>query len=84
MRECRLPRKEFSFSEKHCIVITKESWEDILYQDIQPMNGPDDIPEWKRVYKQISFQDITADGINMSKQELLDTLSEQVIGEYIE
>ena len=83
MREWRLPLKEFSFSEKHWLVITKESWEDVLYQDLQPMDGPDDIPEWKRAYKHISFQDITANGINMSKQELLDTLSEQVIGEYI-
>jgi hypothetical protein len=85
MREWRLPKKEFSFSAKQSLVITKESWEDFLYQELQPMNDPyDDIPEWKRNYCHISFQDITNDGINISKQKMLDILSEQTIGEYIE
>jgi RNA polymerase sigma-70 factor (ECF subfamily) len=46
--------------------------------------SPDDIPEWTRVYKNISFQDITKEGVNITKLEMLDMLSNQVIGEFLE
>lgn len=84
MREWRLPMKEFNFSEKHCFAITKETWEGYLFQNLEPMDGPDDIPEWTRVYKNISFQDITKEGVNITKLEMLDMLSNQVIGEFLE
>lgn len=84
MREWRLPMREFIFPEKYCFVITKESWEGNLFQNIESMDGPDDIPEWTRVYKNISFQDITHEGVNITKLEMLDMLSNQVLGEFIE
>ena len=83
MREWRLPLKEFSFDEKHCFIVTKESWEDICFQHLEPMNGPNDIPEWKRLYKHISFQEIS-DGDILTKLELINKLSEQELGELIE
>lgn len=84
MREWRLPHKEFCFNEKECLVITKDSWENILFQDLEHMESADDIPNWKRKYKNISFQDIVEGDSIMSKQEFVEFISEQIIGEEID
>lgn len=83
MREWRLPVKEFSFNERQCIVVTKDSWENILYQEFEPMDNIDDIPYWIRKYKNISFQDITESGSTITKQKLMDILSNQEFGELV-